>query len=111
MWSRLAFLRSTGVLGATALTARGNGVEAIVEAAQSVADRTPEEVAPDEFFWREIQSGFTLDRTLPNLNTGNSSPTRPRVSRLRPAKSSGISQIRSSVPLTSSRNSSPKPVR
>ena len=78
MWSRRAFLRSTGVLGATALTARWNGVEAIVEAAQSVADRTPEQVAQDEFFWREIQFGFTLDRTLTNLNNGNSCPT-PRV--------------------------------
>lgn len=78
MWSRRAFLRSTGVLGATALTARGSGIEAIVEAAQSVADRTPKEVAQDEFFWREIQFSFTLDRTLTNLNNGNSSPT-PRV--------------------------------
>ena len=78
MWSRRAFLQSTGVLGATALTARGSGIEAIVEAAQSVADRTPKEVAQDEFFWREIQFSFTLDRTLTNLNNGNSSPT-PRV--------------------------------
>ncbi len=78
MWSRRAFLRSTGVLSATALTARGSGIEAIVEAAQSVADRTPKEVAQDEFFWREIQFSFTLDRTLTNLNNGNSSPT-PRV--------------------------------
>ena len=78
MWSRRAFLRSTGVLGATALTARGSGIEAIAEAAQSVANRTPDDVAQDEFFWREIQSGFTLDRTLTNLNNGNSCPT-PRV--------------------------------
>ena len=66
------------MLSATALTARGSGIEAIVEAAQSVADRTPKEVAQDEFFWREIQFSFTLDRTLTNLNNGNSSPT-PRV--------------------------------
>ena len=49
MWSRRAFLRSTGVLGATALTARTNGVEAIAEAAQSVGDRSAAEVAQDEF--------------------------------------------------------------
>ena len=66
------------MLSATAMTARGSGIEAIVEAAQSVADRTPKEVAQDEFFWREIQFSFTLDRTLTNLNNGNSSPT-PRV--------------------------------
>ena len=78
MWSRRAFLRSTGLLGAATVVTKANGVDAIAEAAQSVADRTPEEVARNEFFWREIQLGFTLDRTLTNLNNGNSCPT-PRV--------------------------------
>ena len=78
MWSRRAFLQNTGVLGATALTARVNGVEAIARAAQSVAGRTPEDVASDETFWREIQFSFTLDRALTNLNNGDSSPG-PRV--------------------------------
>ena len=78
MWSRRAFLQNTGVLGATALTARVNGVEAIARAAQSVAGRTPEDVASDETFWREIQFSFTLDRALTNLNNGDSSPA-PRV--------------------------------
>ena len=35
-------------------------------------------VAQDEFYWREIQQAFTLDRTLINLNNGNSCPS-PRV--------------------------------
>ena len=79
MWSRRAFLQNTGVLGASALTARVNGVEAIASAAQSVAGRTPEDVASDEIFWREIQSlTFTLDRALTNLNNGDSSPA-PQV--------------------------------
>ena len=78
MWSRRAFLQNTGVLGATALTARVNGVGAIARAAQSVAGRTPEDVASDETFWREIQFSFTLDRALTNLNNGDSSPA-PRV--------------------------------
>ena len=78
MWSRRGFLRSAGLLGAATVVTKVNGVDAIAEAAQSVADRTPEEVARNEFFWREIQLGFTLDRTLTNLNNGNSCPT-PRV--------------------------------
>ena len=78
MWSRRGFLRSAGLLGAATVVTKVNGGDAIAEAAQSVADRTPEEVARNEFFWREIQLGFTLDRTLTNLNNGNSCPT-PRV--------------------------------
>ncbi len=34
--------------------------------------------ADDEAFWREIQSAFTLDRTVINLNNGGCSPS-PRV--------------------------------
>jgi selenocysteine lyase/cysteine desulfurase len=36
------------------------------------------EVAQDEYFWREIQAAFTVDRTLINLNNGGVSPS-PRV--------------------------------
>ena len=35
-------------------------------------------MAQDEFYWREIQEAFTLDRTLINLNNGNTCPS-PRV--------------------------------
>jgi selenocysteine lyase/cysteine desulfurase len=35
-------------------------------------------VAHDEFYWREIQSAFTLDRTITNLNNGGVCPS-PRV--------------------------------
>ena len=84
MWSRRAFLQNTGLLGAATVATKVNGVEAIAEAAQSVSAQTPEQVAQDEFFWREIQMGFTLDRTLTNLNNGNSCPT-PRVAPARSA--------------------------
>jgi len=40
--------------------------------------RNPEELARDEDFWREIQSAFTLDRNIINLNNGGVSPS-PRV--------------------------------
>ena len=78
MWSRRQFLRSTGVLGTTALALKTRDLEAVAAATQSVASHSPQEVAQDEFYWREIQSAFTLDRTLTNLNNGNSCPT-PRV--------------------------------
>jgi isopenicillin-N epimerase len=78
MWSRRSFLRVTGVLGTGALAARAYGLDEVLAASAAVADRSPEEVAQDEFYWREIQQAFTLDRTLINLNNGNSCPS-PRV--------------------------------
>ncbi|MDP2916047.1 MAG: aminotransferase class V-fold PLP-dependent enzyme [Candidatus Aminicenantes bacterium] len=77
-WSRRAFLRMGGALGTAAFAAKAAGLERITAASQAVADRSPGEVAKDEFFWREIQTAFKLDRTLINLNNGFTSPT-PRV--------------------------------
>ncbi len=76
--SRRDFLRMCGVMGTTALALKANGLERVTEAVQSVANMTPEEVARDEFFWREIQLAFKLDRTLINLNNGFTCPA-PRV--------------------------------
>jgi len=76
--SRRAFLRSGAAFGITAYAAKAGGLKSILAASQSVADRSPEDVAKDEFFWREIQLGFKLDRTLINLNNGFTCPT-PRV--------------------------------
>src|SRR6059058_1076127 len=78
MWSRRAFLGLGGAVG-TAVASRSFAGFARLEAAgAAVADRTPEDVAQDEFYWREIQEAFTLDRTLTNLNNGNTCPA-PRV--------------------------------
>ena len=77
-WSRRAFLRMGGALGTVAFAAKAGGLDRITAASQAVADRLPGDVAKDEFFWREIQSAFKLDRTLINLNNGFTSPT-PRV--------------------------------
>ncbi len=76
--SRRAFLRTGAAVGISAYAAKAGGLESILAASQSVANRLPEEVAKDEFFWREIQLGFKLDRTLINLNNGFTCPT-PRV--------------------------------
>ena len=78
MWSRRAFLRTTGVLGTAALTLKTKGLEAIADASAAVAGQSPDEVARNEDYWREIQSAFALDRTIINLNTGNHC-SHPRV--------------------------------
>jgi isopenicillin-N epimerase len=78
MWSRRGFLRMSGVLGASAMTVGRNGFAEVEAAGAAVAGRAPEDVAQDELYWREIQEAFTLDRTISNLNNGNSCPS-PRV--------------------------------
>lgn len=76
--SRRAFLQKTAALGVSAYAVKASGFDRIMATSQSYADKSPEEVAKDEFFWREIQLGFKLDRTLINLNNGFTCPT-PRV--------------------------------
>ena len=45
-----------GVAGTAALAAfNPDGLERVLEASQAVAGRSPEDVAQDEFYWREIQ--------------------------------------------------------
>jgi selenocysteine lyase/cysteine desulfurase len=41
-------------------------------------NRAAEDLARDEDFWRDIQSAFTLDRNIINLNNGGVSPS-PRI--------------------------------
>jgi selenocysteine lyase/cysteine desulfurase len=65
-------------VGAAALVARPRDLEAIVEASAAVASQSAADVAKDEFYWREIQQAFDLDRTLINLNTGHHC-SQPRI--------------------------------
>jgi selenocysteine lyase/cysteine desulfurase len=78
MLDRREFLRAGGALGAGALGLRHDDLERVRAAGAAVARQSAQEVARDEFYWREIQQAFTLDRTIINLNNGNSCPT-PRV--------------------------------
>jgi selenocysteine lyase/cysteine desulfurase len=78
MWSRRTFLRATGLLGATAFGVGRSGLEHVAAATAGVEGRAPDEVAGDEFYWREIQQAYAPDRTLINLNNGHHSPS-PRV--------------------------------
>ncbi len=77
-WSRRAFLRLGGGLGAAAWAGSGTGLARVQAASAAAAGRSAEEIAQDETYWREIQSAFTLDRELINLNNGNTCPA-PRV--------------------------------
>jgi selenocysteine lyase/cysteine desulfurase len=67
-----------GALGTAASVFKADALERVEAAAQAIADRSAEEVAKDEFYWREIQLAFKLDRSLINLNNGFTAPT-PRV--------------------------------
>lgn len=75
MWSRRSFIRLAGGAAGAATAFRSASLESVAAATAAVADRTPEEVAADESYWREIQFAFTLDRTLINLNNGNQCPS------------------------------------
>ena len=79
MLTRRSFLQTTGTVGAVAVAAFGNdGLARVQAAGRRVGSLDASEVAADETYWREIQQGFTLDRTIINLNNGGCSPS-PRV--------------------------------
>jgi isopenicillin-N epimerase len=77
--NRRRFLRQAAGVGLAAAAALTD--DALLHARSAVralGDRDPDDVARDEAFWREIQLGFTLDRSIINLNNGGVSPS-PRV--------------------------------
>ncbi len=76
MRSRRTFLRLTGGAAGAAFATARYGIDdvAALTAQAAAGGRTPAQVAADEDYWREIQFAFTLDRTIINLNNGNSSP-------------------------------------
>ena len=67
---------------ATAMTLAASfsegGIERILAASRNLGDTSPEKIAANEDYWREIQQSFTVDRSLINLNNGGVSPS-PRV--------------------------------
>jgi selenocysteine lyase/cysteine desulfurase len=64
-----------GAAGAVAFVLKDNSIELVAQASRALGNRTAEDVASDESYWRDIQSAFTLDRSLINLNNGNSCPS------------------------------------
>jgi isopenicillin-N epimerase len=77
--TRRTFLRSvSGVTAASALASIcEGGLERVLAATRAISD-SPEKLAADESFWREIQQSFSVDRSIINLNNGGVSPS-PRV--------------------------------
>jgi selenocysteine lyase/cysteine desulfurase len=65
----------SGALGGSALAFSNNSIELVAQATRAAADRSPDDLAKDEFYWREIQNAFMLDRSVINLNNGNSCPS------------------------------------
>ncbi|AMY12919.1 Isopenicillin N epimerase [Luteitalea pratensis] len=79
MTSRRAFLSRLGSSGSLVAAAlNSNGLALMARAAEQVRGRSAADIAADEDFWREVQLGFTLDRTVINLNNGGVCPS-PRV--------------------------------
>jgi selenocysteine lyase/cysteine desulfurase len=79
MFTRRAFLQTTGTAGAAAMAAFNNdGLARLDAASRRVGGAPAADVAADESYWREIQQAFTLDRTIINLNNGGCCPS-PRV--------------------------------
>jgi len=81
MFTRRSFLKSVSAAGAAGLASASfseKGMARALDATRFVAGRTPEDVARDEDFWREVQQAFTVDRSLINLNNGGVSPS-PRI--------------------------------
>jgi isopenicillin-N epimerase len=79
MFTRRTFLRSIG--RATAASAFASisegGIGRVLAATRGLSD-SPDKIAEDENFWREIQQAFSVDRSIINLNNGGVSPS-PRV--------------------------------
>jgi isopenicillin-N epimerase len=70
---RRHFLRAAGVVALL----RSDSIHRAL-AATVGNNRAADDLARDEDFWRDIQSAFTLDRNIINLNNGGVSPS-PRV--------------------------------
>jgi isopenicillin-N epimerase len=80
MIRRRTFLRamaSASAMGSMASFSEG-GIARILAASRSLNDTSPEKIAANEDYWREIQQSFTVDRSLINLNNGGVSPS-PRI--------------------------------
>lgn len=79
MLTRRTFLKTAAGASAIGCAAfRDGGIDRVLAAARSTADRTAEELAADESFWFDVQQAFTVDRSMINLNNGGVSPS-PKI--------------------------------
>ncbi len=79
MFTRRSFIKAIGAGSAIAAASYSEGgIDRVLAASRSVAEVSPENIAADENFWREIQQAFTVDRSIINLNNGGVCPS-PRI--------------------------------
>src|SRR5689334_7510530 len=67
---RRDLLRAAG-----AVVFQSHAIDRVRAAAAGAGTRTPEEIAVDEDFWREIRAAFSIDRNIINFNNGYCSPS------------------------------------
>src|SRR5512139_4049883 len=75
MWTRRRFLERVGAGVGVVAAARGGAMERVLAAGQAVKGRSPQDVAADEDYWRDIQQAFTVDRNTVNMNNGTMQPS------------------------------------
>ena len=82
MLKRRDFLKLSSAAGAAAVVgqtvAHADSLTAIASAHATLDGLSPDAAARDEKYWRTVQQAFAIDRTLVNLNSGNSSSS-PRL--------------------------------
>ncbi|HSU25986.1 MAG TPA: aminotransferase class V-fold PLP-dependent enzyme, partial [Pyrinomonadaceae bacterium] len=76
---RREFLRSASLsLGASSLLGR-ESLAAVDAAFRRTGELSPSQAARDETIWRDVQSAFSIDRNIINLDNGNVSPSPKNV--------------------------------
>ena len=78
MTNRRYFLQSLFAASASLAALKSDALAHIAPTVRGLNGRTPEDIAQDEDFWREIQQAFDIDRGMVNLNNGGVAPS-PRV--------------------------------
>jgi len=76
--NRRHFLQSLFAASASLAALKSDALAHITPTVRNLQGRTPEDVAQDEDFWRQIQQAFDIDRGMVNLNNGGVAPS-PRV--------------------------------
>ena len=76
--NRRHFLQSLFAASASLAALKSDALARITPTVSNLQGRTPEDVAQDEDFWRQIQQAFDIDRGMVNLNNGGVAPS-PRV--------------------------------
>ncbi|HJS43141.1 MAG TPA: aminotransferase class V-fold PLP-dependent enzyme [Gemmatimonadales bacterium] len=76
--NRRHFLQSLFAASTSMAALKSDALARITPTVRTLPGRTPEDVAQDEDFWRQIQQAFDIDRGMVNLNNGGVAPS-PRV--------------------------------